>query len=111
MRKLVTAILLAGAIPAMTFAETDKNDHAALCAELAETHGADPASNLVANCPCSMAELQKTMPADLYEITVKWQLDPDSLPDLLPTGTSTAVFYEGAHAAFDAAESVCGPMR
>lgn len=91
--------------------EFDLNDHATLCAQMAKTHDWSDSSNAVSNCPCSMAELQKTMTPELFEITMKWQLDPAKLSNILPADMSVAVFYDTVGPAFESVEAKCGTMR
>ncbi len=91
--------------------EFDLNDHASLCAQMAKTHNWADGSSALSNCPCSMAELQETMTPDLFEVTMRWQLDPTNLPTLLPTGMGVSEFYDTVGPAFGLVEAKCGPMR
>lgn len=110
--RIYTAILIASCAASSGYAnEIDPDDHASLCAQMAQAHDWPEGSNAVLNCQCSMAELQKLMAPELFLTTLKWQLDPAALPNILPVSMSVANFYDTVGPAFGAVESVCGPMR
>ncbi|MFV2051585.1 hypothetical protein [Aliiroseovarius sp. YM-037] len=111
MRLSSAALILIGTATVSLADEFDPNDHAGLCAQMAEKHEWADGSNAVSNCPCSMEKLQAAMSPERFEITIKWQLDPSSLSDLLPQDMNTAQFYDTVGPLFGAIEAKCGHMR
>ena len=54
MRVSSALLILIGTTAVSLADEFDPNDHAALCAQMAEKHGWADGSNAASNCPCSM---------------------------------------------------------
>ena len=111
MRQMLIAFAASLATSGVHASDLDLNDPASLCAIMAERHNWAQGSEAIANCSCSMGELQKAMTPSLFEITMRWQLDPSSLDSILPEGMGVAEFYDTVGPKFGAAEEVCGSMR
>lgn len=111
MRTTIVTLIAILATHSSYASDFDPDDHAAICAQMANAHHWSASSNAVSNCPCSMTELQKAMTPELFETTMNWQLDPSSLADILPESMSVSEFYDAVGPAFGATEATCGPMR
>ncbi len=111
MRSAAVLVMALFSVSSSNASEIDPNNHAALCRQMAQNHEWLEGSDAVSNCACSMSELQKLMAPELFLTTLKWQLDPTTLSDILADDMSPARFYDLVGPIFGTVEAACGPMR